>query len=168
MKAHNIDKPVFSLKLSNSMKSKLSIHYNIATLFGLGYVPFAPGTIGTLVALPFCLFLHRFPVAYILTFLVLFVLGVISSDIVEKNTGTEDPTQVIIDEAACIFVAFFMVPLSLPIIIIGFIAFRLLDIFKVPPMKSAAKVGGGWGIMLDDLIAGLYTNLILQIIVLFF
>ena len=150
------------------MKSKLSIHYNIATIFGLGYVPFAPGTVGSLVALPFCLFLHRFPAAYMLTFFVLFIAGVISSNVVEKNTKTEDPTQVIIDEAACMFVAFFMVPLSIPIVIIGFIAYRLFDIFKIPPVNSAEKMGGGWGIMVDDLIAGLYTNLLLQIIVLLF
>ena len=150
------------------MKTKLTLHYNIATLFGLGYVPFAPGTAGSLAALPFCLLLHQFTVPYILVFLALFIAGVISSDIVEKNAKTEDPTQVIIDEAACIFVAFFMVPISLPIVIIGFIAYRLIDIFKIPPMDSAEKIGGGWGIMLDDLIAGLYTNLILQVIVLLF
>lgn len=150
------------------MKGKLQIRYNIATLFGLGYVPFAPGTVGTLVTLPVCLFLHKYMLAYILTFIVLFVLGVFSSDAVEKNSGHKDPTHVIIDEAACLFVVFFMVPLSWPIVLVGFAAFRLIDIFKIPPMNFAENIRGGWGIMLDDLIAGLYANLILQALVLIF
>lgn len=147
------------------MKKENRVHHLIATVFGLGHFPFAPGTVGSLAGLVLCLFLHWNMILYTSVFLILFVFGVISSGKVEEEAGYRDPSTVVIDEFACIFVAFLFVPISAPLVIVGFILYRIFDIIKVPPMKHAENIKGGWGIMLDDLIGGVYTNFILQILV---
>lgn len=142
-----------------------NFHKNIATLFGLGYASYAPGTLGSLAGLGLCWLLHGNPFLYITAFLVLFFVGVISSGKVEKEMGIKDPQVVIIDEFACIFLVFLFIPLRPSTIIVGFILFRLFDIVKVPPMKRCEDLKEGWGIMVDDLLAGVYTNIILLILV---
>jgi phosphatidylglycerophosphatase A len=142
-----------------------NIYERIATVFGLGYFPVAPGTIGSAAGLIFCLLLHNNPVIYILTFIILFAAGVITSEKVELQSGIQDPSYVIIDEFACIFVVFLFIPLSFPMIAAGFVLYRVMDIAKLPPMGFLEKLKGGWGIMLDDLMAAIYTNIILHIIV---
>jgi len=136
----------------------------IATVCGLGRLPLAPGTWGSLAGLGFCLVLHGHMILYITVFAVLFAAGVVSAGKFEEKDGRKDPPQVVIDEFACIFLVFLLIPLKTPIILTGFILYRLFDIFKVPPMRSLEKLKGGWGIMLDDLAAGIYANLILQIL----
>ena len=136
----------------------------IATVCGLGRLPLAPGTWGSLAGLGLCLILHGHMILYIAVFAVIFAAGVISAGKFEDMGGRKDPPQVVIDEFACIFLVFLLVPLKTPIILTGFILYRLFDIFKIPPMRSLEKLKGGWGIMLDDLAAGIYANLILQIL----
>jgi phosphatidylglycerophosphatase A len=136
----------------------------IATVCGLGRLPFAPGTWGSLAGLGLCLVLHGYIILYIAVFAVLFAAGVVSASKFEDTDGRKDPPQVVIDEFACIFLVFLLVPLKTPIILTGFILYRLIDIFKIPPMRSLERLKGGWGIMLDDLAAGIYANLILQIL----
>ena len=150
------------------MTGSFKIHEKIATVFGVGYIPIAPGTFGSLAGLILCLLLHKFIVIYILTFIALFLIGIISSGIVEKGSGTKDPSHVVIDEFACIFPVFLFVPLNIPLIVAGFILYRLMDIIKPPPIRSLEKIQGGAGIMLDDLLAAIYTNLILQAIIFIF
>ena len=136
----------------------------ISTVFGIGRVPAAPGTAGSLAGLFLCLILHGYPVVYVGVFIFLFTAGVISSGRMEEDTGEKDPQSVVIDEFACIFLVYFLVPINVLTIITGFILYRLIDIFKIPPMRSLEKLKGGWGIMLDDLAAGVYVNVILQAI----
>lgn len=93
-------------------------------------------------------------------------MGVISSGIVEKESGTKDPSSVVIDEFAGIFVVFCFLPLRPGVVIAGFILFRLFDIVKPYPIRFLERVGGGWGIMLDDLLAAVYANLALRVILL--
>ncbi len=143
------------------------LHELIATVFGLGYIPFASGTFGSLAGLALCLVLHGYLLAYVLAFIALFIIGIISAGRVEAESGIKDPSVVVIDEFACIFVAFLFVPLTPFYVITGFLLYRVLDIFKISPIRSVEKLAGGWGIMLDDLVAALYTNLILQIIIAF-
>jgi len=83
---------------------------------------------------------------------------------VEKGSYQKDPGFIVIDEFANIFPVFLFIPLSVKTIIIGFILYRVFDIIKVPPMKKLEKLHGGWGIMLDDLISGIYANLILHVL----
>ncbi|MDP8299854.1 MAG: phosphatidylglycerophosphatase A [Candidatus Tantalella remota] len=146
---------------------KVDVYYLIATVLGLGRAPLAPGTVGSLTGLFLCFVLRGHLLLYAIVFLVLFAAGVIASARVEETSEEKDPSMIVIDEFACIFVAFFLVPMTWPAVITGFILYRVLDIVKIPPMKSLEDLHGGWGIMLDDLMAGIYTNLALHILLSF-
>lgn len=142
----------------------MKIHTQISTIFGLGYFPIAPGTIASSAGLLLCVILHRFQTLYLLTFLALFFAGVFSSTKTVKETADNDPAFIVIDEFACIFVVFLFIPLSVLIVIAGFILYRLFDILKPPPIKRLERVRYGWGIMFDDLLAAIYANLILRLL----
>ncbi|MGB3113566.1 MAG: phosphatidylglycerophosphatase A [Candidatus Omnitrophota bacterium] len=140
------------------------VHEYIATIFGLGYFAVASGTVGSFAGLIVCLLLHRYIFLYVGVFLVLFAAGVISAGKKEAETNQKDPACVIIDEFACIFLVFLFIPLTPLYIIAGFIIYRVMDIVKLPPMRTIEKLKGGWGIMLDDAVAAIYSNIILHII----
>lgn len=144
---------------------RADVHKAISTVLGLGYFPLAPGTAGSLAGLVLCLALHGNPVLYSIVFVLIFAAGVVSSGKAEELFGYKDPSMVVIDEFACIFTVYMLVPLSASAVVIGFLVYRIMDISKVPPMKSLEKFGGGWGIMLDDLMAGIYSNLVLQVLI---
>jgi len=144
---------------------RLKASYIIATVCGAGRLPFAPGTWGSLAALPLCILLSGNHIAYITAFAGLFFLGVLVSGIVEKEEQINDPGFIVIDEFACLFAAFLFLPLTKPVLITGFILYRILDIVKPPPCRQLEKAGSGWGVMLDDLAAGIYTNIILRIVI---
>lgn len=139
-------------------------HDLIATVLGIGRIGIAPGTWGSLAGLALCLALHENLAIYLIAFVVFFIAGVVSSGKVEAEIGYKDPSIVVIDEFASIFLVFLFVPIKAFTILTGFILYRIMDIIKVPPMRSVERMGGGWGIMLDDLVAAIYTNLILQIL----
>ena len=139
------------------------VHEKIATVFGLGYFPIAPGTVGSLVGLLLCLLLHKFFLLYVLVFIALFAIGVVSSGKVEEEKRLKDPPFIVIDELACMFLVFFLIPLKPSYVIIGFITYRVIDVLKPPPGKFLESLKGGWGVMLDDAMAGIYTNLLLHI-----
>ncbi|MBU0570839.1 MAG: phosphatidylglycerophosphatase A [Candidatus Omnitrophica bacterium] len=141
------------------------ISHNIATVFGLGKLPLAPGTWGSLAGLVLCVALHGHIVLYTLVFLCLFIIGVISAANVEADSDVRDPAYIVIDEFACIFPVFFLIPLSPAYVLAGFIIYRLMDIVKPPPIRKIEKLKGGWGIMLDDLVAAIYANIILHSLV---
>jgi phosphatidylglycerophosphatase A len=142
-----------------------NVHKVISTVLGLGYFPIAPGTAGSLAGLVLCLILHGNLVLYSIVFILLFAAGVVSSGKAEAFFGDKDPSMVVIDEFACIFMVYMLVPLSVSRVVIGFLLFRIMDITKIPPMKSLENLKGGWGIMLDDLMAGIYSNLALQVLI---
>jgi len=142
-----------------------TIYRLIATVFGLGYSPIAPGTLGSLAGLAVCIALHNNIFIYLSVFVILFIAGVITSEKVEKATGDKDPSYIIIDEFACIFIVFLFIPIRLPVLLTGFAIYRIIDIVKIPPLKRLDRQSGGWAIMLDDLAAGIYTNLILQVLI---
>lgn len=148
------------------MKKASKAIYAIATVFNAGRLPLCPGTWGSLVGFALCFLLHRYVVIYVLVFLVLFIFGVVSAGRVAKEESVEDPPHVVIDEFACIFPVFFLIPLTPLYIIVGFCVYRLLDIVKIPPIKQLEKARGGWGIMLDDLAGAVYTNLLLHLLLL--
>lgn len=139
-------------------------HYLIATVLGSGELPMAPGTWGSLAGLFVVYILRGNVVLNLIAFILFFSLGIVSSREIEKREGIKDPSFVVIDEFACMFIVFLFLPLTPVYLVTGFILFRVMDIFKVPPMKMLEKIGGGWGIMLDDLMAAVYTNFILQIV----
>ncbi len=139
----------------------------IATLFFVGYIPVAPGTIASLLALPFYILVKDNLVAHFLIIAVSLILGFWSTSLVCKARffhGTSDPSQVVIDEFSSTFIVFLFVPFSIKFLVIGFLLFRTADIFKIPPIKKLEKLPAGYGIMLDDIAAAILANIVLQVL----
>ncbi|MGA9407032.1 MAG: phosphatidylglycerophosphatase A [Bacteroidota bacterium] len=130
-----------------------------------GYAPFASGTVGTLVGIAVYL-IPSFAHTTILlpACAVVFVLGSLAAGKMEKAYG-HDPSIVTIDEVVGIWVSLLLLPKSYLIIAAVFFLFRAFDVFKPWPARVFDKMEGGWNIMLDDVVAGIYTNIILQIAV---
>jgi phosphatidylglycerophosphatase A len=137
----------------------------IATFFGTGYFPKAPGSFATLATLPLYLLLRRLPAyLYILSLGKLIVLGVIASDVMEKEWG-KDPSRVVIDEVCGLLVTLISRPRGFKEIALGTALFRFFDIVKPPPVGTIdKKVKGGIGIMADDIAAGVISALILHLL----
>jgi len=138
----------------------------IATWFGVGLVPFAPGTWGSLAALPFAAGAYSLGLVFsCLALLLIFLISIPVSGSASKIMKREDPSPVVIDEVAGIFVTLFLIPLSWTGIVAGFILFRIFDIIKPFPVGFIdKKIKGGAGIVLDDIMAGVYANVCLRII----
>jgi phosphatidylglycerophosphatase A len=94
---------------------------------------------------------------------IVLIVGVAAAGKTEKDLGIKDPSCVVIDEVLGMGVALLWVPRTWPFLIMGLVLFRIFDIWKPPPIKKLEKLPGGWGIMLDDLLAGLYACLWLHI-----
>jgi phosphatidylglycerophosphatase A len=137
----------------------------IATFFGTGYFPKAPGTFATIATLPLYLILRRLPAPiYILFLAKLIALGVITSDIMEKQWG-KDPSRVVIDEVCGLLVTLISRPKGFKEIALGTLLFRFFDIIKPFPVGIIdRKVKGGIGIMADDIAAGVISALILRLL----
>jgi phosphatidylglycerophosphatase A len=138
----------------------------VATGFFIGTVPVAPGTFGSLIGLPVCFLLSRLnflqSVIFILVF-ILFAIGIASA--AEKILKQKDPGQIVIDEIAGLMVTFTGLPFNLKTALAGFLIFRVLDILKPFPIRTLEKrIGGGSGVVLDDVMAGVYGNLILRLV----
>ena len=137
----------------------------LASGFGAGYSPVAPGTVGTLVAIPIYLVLSRIPFPiYELTLLTFFFLASWISNRAENYWGRKDHPRIVIDEILGFLVTMLWVPRTVLLIILGFFLFRFFDIVKPPPARLAEKVKGGYGVVLDDVLAGVYANIVLQLI----
>jgi len=135
----------------------------IATVFGVGYMPAAPGTWATVVGVLIAYFLADNLAAYTILLLVLLILGIMTSGLLEKQLKQKDPGVVVIDEVVGVMIALWGLPLIWSVMISGFFLFRAFDMFKIYPINRLESQPGGWGIMLDDCMAGVYTNIILRI-----
>lgn len=137
----------------------------IATVFGIGYFPLAPGTLTSLV----CVILYKFFLYkmdwpyYLALLLLLFVIGAMASAAQASQMKTKDPQSVVIDEAMGQLLALFLLNPEWFLLGIGFVLFRALDILKPFVIKRAENIPGGWGIMMDDVIAGLITSIVLNL-----
>jgi phosphatidylglycerophosphatase A len=138
--------------------------YWIATGFGIGRFPIAPGTAGSLAGLALVLLLRPFSLhLYIGLFLLTVGLGVYCAGRTERALGVRDDPAIVIDEIAGMLLAVFLIPAGTGFLAGGFVLFRALDILKPFPARWVQeRIAGGWGVMLDDLVAGAYANLILQ------
>lgn len=127
--------------------------------FGSGLVPAAPGTFGTLAALPLYLLLAQLSLSwYLLAIAVGFAAGVFLCQYTSDALGVHDHGGIVWDEFVGYWITMIAVPLTWQWILIGFVLFRVFDIFKPWPVKIAdAKMKGGFGIMFDDVLAGLYA-----------
>lgn len=139
------------------------ISHFIATLGFAGYFPYAPGTLGSAMSLLLVLLLSPDDFLLITITLPLIVIGTIASHRTEKVIG-KDSGHIIIDEFCGYLISVLFVPKGIGFLIAAFFLFRLFDIAKPPPVRNAERsVAGGTGIMLDDLLAGVYTNICLQV-----
>ena len=138
----------------------------LATGFGVGYSPVAPGTLGTLVAIPVYYFLSNIssPI-YEITLIGFFFLSVWISENAEIFFGKKDDQRIVIDEMMGFLITMLWVPKTIHFIIIAFFLFRFFDILKPFPIRHLEKrFKGGFGVVLDDVMAGVYGNIILQMI----
>ncbi len=137
----------------------------ITSFFGLGYAPLASGTVGSLGGVFIFIALKDHPIFFLCGTVLIFLLGLKFSGEAEKVYGRKDPKEVVIDEVCGMMVALLFLPFKLWIVVTAFILFRIFDIVKPPPCRRLEKLPGSYGIMLDDVVAGIYANLIVQIIV---
>lgn len=139
------------------------------TAFGVGYLPLAPGTWGTIVGALLIYGatlvnpLFTFSFLFIALIVVVFFLGVWGSKIAEQEWG-EDPSRVVIDEVIGVWVTMLFIPFSWLNLFAAFVLFRVFDIAKPFGIRKMERVGNGWGVMLDDLLAGVYANVSLNVI----
>ena len=136
----------------------------IASLFYIGRLPYAPGSWCSLIIL---LFFSILPLNIFLQLGIIFSLitiGFISSNIVSDQLNEKDPSFIVIDEAAGMALALFLVPQSLVLYLYSFLIFRFLDIFKPSFIYHVQKLPKGWGIMVDDIISGMITFIIIHLI----
>jgi phosphatidylglycerophosphatase A len=137
----------------------------LASGLGAGFSPFAPGTAGTLVAIPIELLLSpiRSPV-YELTLLTFFFFSSWIAERAQNHWQKKDDQRIVIDEIMGYFLTMLWIPKTLLFISVGFLLFRLLDIVKPFPCRQLEKVRGGFGVVLDDVFAGIYANIGLQLL----
>lgn len=138
----------------------------LATWFYLGRLPKAPGTWGTLGAVPLVLLLARAgAISYLILALVVVLVAVFVAQAYESKSDEHDASEIVIDEVAGYVVAAAWLPLTWQTLVGSFVLFRLLDAFKPPPINWIdQRIKGGVGVVADDLVAGMITNVILQVI----
>lgn len=145
------------------MPTRLGQHVAVFIATGgyVGYLPGAPGTAGSVLGLLLSGLLSRWPLNAQVGLLVgLFTLGVASASVAEQWLGAKDHRAIVIDEIVGMSLALLALPFQAGFVIVGFVVFRALDILK--PMAALERLPGGWGVMCDDVAAGILTNIMLQ------
>jgi phosphatidylglycerophosphatase A len=136
-----------------------------ATGFGAGYAPFASGTIGSIAPCFIGYFMikgDQFTLAVVAV--ISSIISVWSSGEAENYFG-HDSKKIVIDEWAGMFITLLFIPYSLSNYLIGFIVFRALDVIKIFPARQAEKLPGGWGVTMDDVVAGIQSSIVTQLII---
>ena len=136
----------------------------LATCFKIGHLPIASGTWGSLAAvIGWWLWLQYLdPLVFIVLIITIFTIGVFATNIIIDHTGEKDPSRVVIDEVAGQWLGLLMLPDGALYIVGAFILFRFLDISKPWPIQQLEQFPKGWGVMLDDMLAGLLTLGLIQ------
>lgn len=139
---------------------------NLATLFGIGKISKAPGTLATLITIPIWYFVAQAgPVIYMVIAFLLFPLGIWAAQVYEKQTGTHDSKEIVIDEVVGFLITMTWLPLTWQSAVLGFLLFRFFDIVKPPPIRQLdEKIPGGFGVMVDDVVAGIISSILMQLI----
>ncbi len=136
----------------------------VATVGGIGRVPRLPGTVASVVGVGLAGWLSPNPVWQIAGCIAVTALGFWSAGPAAKAMGMKDPPAVVIDEVAGMMIGLALLPAGWKLYLAGFLLFRILDIFKPWPIGRLERLPGGVGIMADDLLAGLLTNLLLRLV----
>lgn len=137
----------------------------LATGLYLGYLPNMPGTFGSLLGFFLACLMPEDLFAYSGILLLLTVIAIWSADAYCGKKGVKDPPEVVSDEVVGAIATYFAIPCSPLALFAGFFLFRAFDIFKPPPVRSCERARGGFGIVLDDLAAGVYANTALRILI---
>ncbi len=136
----------------------------IATAFGAGYAPKAPGTFGSAAGLLLWIALPKILWIQLAALAVVALAGVWSGSVAERHFGRRDPGEVVVDEVAGMMVTMVLNPVAGPLwTLAAFVLFRAADIIKPFPVNTLERLPGGAGIMADDLMAGVYANLVLRL-----
>lgn len=150
-----------SSRIANPLRTVPAL--TIATACGVGYVPFAPGTFGSLAGMALWAVLPASALAQAVTILLLFMIGTWSSGVAEQHFGRTDPGQAVIDEVMGMLITLFMNPVGRWGALVAFLLFRAADIVKPYPANRLERLHGGIGIMADDAMAGVYANIAVRL-----
>ncbi|MBS0358124.1 MAG: phosphatidylglycerophosphatase A [Proteobacteria bacterium] len=159
---------IWDTNISNHKIFKSIIHF-FAYGFGSGLIPVAPGTMGTVMAIPFYLLLNQLSLPlYALMIGITFCFGVYCCGLTANDLGEHDHPSIVWDEMVGYWITMFAIPLTWYWIVTGFLLFRFFDIWKPWPVRAIDKrVHGGLGIMLDDVIAGIFAWVVIRVILIF-
>lgn len=136
----------------------------IATFGGIGRLPKAPGTWGSLAALPLAVGLSYLGPLFYMAFVVfLFPIALWAAETYENTAGSHDSQEIVIDEVLGVLITLVWLPMTWQVILLGFVIFRVLDIFKPFPIGLIdQKVQGGLGVIADDVVAGIIASIVMQ------
>lgn len=139
----------------------------LGTMGGVGYVPILPGTAGTGIGVIIYLIFSKIgvllnPLSYLVMLVIFVGAGVWISGRCNQYFKGNDNSSIVIDEVGGFLIAMFALPFSMRFLLLGFILFRTFDITKPFKIEKIQKLPGGWGIMADDIAAGILANLVLQ------
>ena len=129
----------------------------LASVFGAGYAPVASGTVGSLVTVVAVWLLPLTPARIGVALVVVVLVGMWAGSRVERVLGRKDPGIIVIDEVAGMLLSVILLPRTIPVLVTAFLLFRLFDVWKPFPARESQALTGGMGVMVDDLIAGTYT-----------
>ena len=135
----------------------------LSTGLGVGYVPVAPGTFGSLLGLAIWAVLPTSPLAAGVAIVAVFVIGAWSGGVTERHLGRTDPGPVVIDEVLGMLVTLYLNPVGWGGAVLGFLLFRVFDVIKPYPANRLEALHGGVGVMADDAMAAVYANLTLRL-----
>lgn len=136
----------------------------ISTVFGIGKLPLMPGTWASAAGVFIYLAIRNNLFIYLSTTALLTMLGFIVCRKAERVFKSRDPKEVVIDEVCGMLITFLLIPFSTANVVIGFFLFRGFDVLKIYPINKLEKITKGRGIMLDDIVAGIFANIVLQVI----
>jgi phosphatidylglycerophosphatase A len=145
------------------MRVENRFYIALSSFFYVGYLPLVPGTFGSIAGLAVFYFIKGNAALFGLGTLGFIVLGFLSAGKAERIIGKKDPKYIVIDEVSGMLLSLVFLPHDARVVVCAFVLFRLLDTFKPYPAGRLQNLKGSLGIMSDDLIAALYTNLVLQV-----
>jgi phosphatidylglycerophosphatase A len=153
------------------MKDRLYLAY--ASGLYIGFIPGAPGTYASFATTLLYFFICRFyggilPALHVSALCLISLTGILASAAISRRTGKEDPSYIVIDEVAGQLLTFLFLPVNFFNLAAGFVAFRVFDMWKPYPIRKLEAFENGVGVMADDLLAGVYGNVLLHILHLFF
>ncbi|MFC1645732.1 phosphatidylglycerophosphatase A [Candidatus Omnitrophota bacterium] len=129
----------------------------LSTFFGVGYLPYCPGTWASLLGVGIYFLLRNYFFVYLGVTVTILIIGFLVCEKAQKQFKKTDASFIVIDEMAAILILLILVPRNLLLLILAFLVFRGIDILKPYPIKKIENFPGSWGIMVDDLAASFYT-----------